>query len=292
MTNFTPPPPEPQTTANPGPQKATGRPPRAGAVTAITVSLAILGGICLVTTGGTSALAASAQAQQSSTLSAVSTVSTTGVTDLRVDTGGGAVVVQFGDVTEARLTGVNSLSGWSLRRDGSILQLKSPRSVFGWWPGVWFNARNTTTLTLPRELDGTLTADLQLSAGSLDARGDFRSVTADVSAGSLTLQGATPTVTATVQAGDATLDVTDVRSAALSMSAGQLAATFTGDQPDDVKLDVSAGSMDVTLPSGTYDVRKDVSAGNVDNGLDTSGSSPHRVTVSVSAGDVTLHRGR
>jgi hypothetical protein len=89
--------------------------------------------------------------------------------------------------------------------------------------------------------------------------------------------------------------------AQLSLAAGDLEATgnfgdldieldarLTGDAPDEVQIDVSAGSLDLILPEGTYDVASNVSAGSVDNRLDTSSGAGPRVVVEVSAGHVVL----
>ena len=76
------------------------------------------------------------------------------------------------------------------------------------------------------------------------------------------------------------------------VSAGGLKAVFTGSAPDDVAIDVSAGSLDLTVPSGAYRVDSDVSAGGLDNRLETSSSASRVITVSVSAGDATLRSGR
>jgi hypothetical protein len=53
-------------------------------------------------------------------------------------------------------------------------------------------------------------------------------------------------------------------------------------------VDVSAGSFDLALPDGDYDVTSDVSAGRLDNRLSTSASASNRVAVQLSAGAVTL----
>ncbi len=98
------------------------------------------------------------------------------------------------------------------------------------------------TLTLPpRELEGEVTGDLSLDAGSLTSEGRFDTLSATVSAGSLTVDGGADSVTTRISAGSATLRLEDVTTANLSMSAGDMNAVITGSQPDLVRLDVSAG---------------------------------------------------
>ena len=117
---------------------------------------------------------------------------------------------------------------------------------------------------LPSSLEG-LDADFGLGAGDLTAEGDFGELELDLGAGRATLSGSADVLTVDVSAGRADLDLADVRSAKLTVSAGSLVGTLTGDQPDAITLDVSAGSADLTVPEGDYDVSSDVSAGDFDN---------------------------
>lgn len=265
-------------------------PPRKSAVTAITVVAVIVGALSLASAGGGAAIAATAQARNANAAQASGiTVDTVGVTRLKLDAGGGSVTIRYGDVAEATLRSADSGStDWTMRRDGGTLDVRSPRAVFGWWVGGWFQDGPTMTLTLPKGLEGRLNADLTLESGSLDAAGDFDAVTATVSAGSMTVSGTIAALDLTVDAGQADISARDTSTVVLTMSAGRVNATIAGTQPDRVALDVSAGSMDVTLPAGAYDLSRDVSAGTVDSGLSQSTVSPHRVSAKVSAGSATL----
>ncbi|GAA4490063.1 DUF4097 family beta strand repeat-containing protein [Microbacterium panaciterrae] len=276
MTNLTPP-----------------RPPQRGAVTAITVVAIVVGALSLAVAGGTAAVAATTQAVTGSgTTASGITADVQGVRSLNLDASAGSVSIRFGDVTQATLRSEGQgNTNWKMQRVGDTLQVRNPQAPFGWWFNTWFQDGPTMTLTLPKDLEGTLNADLTLDAGALDAAGDFDVVTARVSAGQLTVDGAARTFTARVDAGAAHLRLRDVGTADLTMSAGQLDAAFTGSAPDDMKLDVSAGSMDVTVPSGTYALSKDVSAGTLDARIPTDPSAAHRIQVNLSAGGVTLHSG-
>ena len=267
--------------------------PSRGTLTAITIAAAIIGGGALVTVGGGSALAAVGQVASSDDATARSTsVDTTGVTGLKVEVGRGSASIRFDDVSEAtmRVSGTGS-SDWTIRRDGDVLRVDRPNGPFGWWIGGWFGVDPQMTLTLPRELEGELTADLQLDAGSLSAEGRFDTLTTKVNAGSLSLDGGAKTVTTRVNAGSATLHLEDVTTAELSMSAGELNATISGRQPDELNLDVSAGSMDVTVPTGRYALMRDSSAGTIDARIQTDPSSTHRIGARLSAGSITLREG-
>lgn len=269
------------------------RPGRTGAAMAITVTAVIIGSLAIAAAGGGAALAANGQAAANDSSTTGISEDTTGVTSLDLEADAGSVTVRFGDVTQATLRSEGRGStDWRLQRDGDTLVVRSPQRVLGWWPDAWFQDGPETVLTLPEELEGSLDAGLTLDAGALDVQGAFRTLSATVSAGVMTVDGSAREFDAEVDAGSAHLRVSDVTTAELSMSAGQLDATFTGAQPDSLSLDVSAGAMEVTVPSGTYALSRNVSAGNLDARIPTDPSSRHRIQVELSAGGITLRNGR
>jgi hypothetical protein len=155
--------------------------------------------------------------------------------------------------------------------------------------GWIFGGSGRATLTLPQALERTaLDAQLSLAAGDLEATGNFGVLDIEMGAGDASVTGTARELSADVSAGRAVLELEGVRDAELTLSAGQLDARLTGDAPDQVQIDVSAGSLDLILPEGTYDVASNVSAGSVDNRLDTSSGAGPRVVVEVSAGHVVL----
>lgn len=289
--------PDPRTEGATAPPPAHGaaptRPPRKGAVTAITVTAVIIGSLAVAAAGGGAALAATRQATSANDSSATeNSADASGVSTLDLQADAGSVTVRFGDVTQATLHSEGQGStGWRLQRDGGTLVVRSPQRVLGWWPDAWFVDGPQTILTLPEELEGSLDAELTLDAGALDVQGGFRSLSATVSAGVMTVDGSARELHAEVDAGTAHLRVGDVTTAELRMSAGQLDATLTGSQPDSVSLDVSAGAMQVTVPSGSYALSRNVSAGNLDAGIPTDPSSRNRIQVDLSAGGITLRTG-
>ncbi|MBS1672566.1 MAG: hypothetical protein JSS74_01200 [Actinobacteria bacterium] len=297
MTNTTPPEgtTDPQDVDAPRIDTRHGEPPRPGrgALTAITIAAAIIGGGALVVAGGTSAVAALNQVTSGTgAASNGQSVAVTGVTTLRVDVGRGEASIRFADVSRAEMSVSGQGGGdWNMRRDGDVLRVQRPSGPFGWWFGSWFGAEPRMTLTLPRDLEGELTADLTLNAGSLSTEGRFDTLTATVNAGSLEIDGGATSVTTRISAGSATLNLEDTTTADLSMSAGDLTATITGTQPDLVRLDASAGSMDVTVPAGRYDLSRDTSAGALDAQIQTDPSSTHRIRSTLSAGSMTIREG-
>lgn len=268
---------------------STGSGAKAGAV-----AIAVFGGIALLGTGGTAAFAATSELTRSDT---VQTAGVDGIDGLSLEIGASDVTVEFGDVDEATLeiTGGRD-NDWRLERDEDELVVRSPDRGFGWWFGGafgdgWFGGE-TVVLTLPERLnDGRLDADVSLGAGSLDVDGAFDSLDVEVGAGALSVTGSASSVDAEINAGRADLELDGVQEADLTISAGRLEAAFTGSAPSEIVLDVSAGSLLLTLPDEQYDVQQDVSAGSLDNNLETSSSSRNTISVNLSAGSAVLRPG-
>lgn len=271
--------------AGPGAAGGPGQGAPAQSGRAIGIVLAVIGGVAIAVSGTTAALAAVGQLSQtnSSTEQSVD-----GVTGLDLEIGASDVTVVFGDVVRAELEVEGGRSGsWSLQRDGDELVVNSPDRGFGWWFGGWWGDEERVVLTLPQTLQG-IDADIDLSAGSLDITGEFGELDILVGAGALTVEGSADSVEAEINAGRAELDMTAVREADLTVSAGRLTAEFANTAPDAITLDVSAGSLELTLPDEVYDVRQEVSAGTLDNRLQTSTDSRHTISVTLSAGSATL----
>ena len=274
------------------PSSSGGGGARAGAI-----AIAVFGGIALLGAGGTAAFAAVhdvADSASSGTVGDVQSISVDGIDALDVDAQASNVTVRFGNVEDATLEVTGSRdNGWRLDRDGEELVVSNDRNAFGWfddgWFGSWFDDEQTVVLTLPEQLnDGRLDADFSVSAGRLDVEGLFAEVDIDMGAGRLTMEGSASSIETEISAGRADLDLFDVDEADLSVSAGKLEATFANTAPSLITINVSAGSLDLTVPDETYNVSQDVSAGSLDNRLDHSSDSRHRIDATVSAGSVIL----
>lgn len=269
---------------NPGPQPVS---PSAKVIAILTASLG--GVIALGLIGGTvlSTIASASIGTESQSISAA------GVRELDIEVSAGSLRVEYADVTMAQLdvSGGWGGRGWTLSRDDDELIVSSPEWSFG---GLWLFGRDVrATLVLPQELEEqVLDAQLTVAAGDLEASGRYGELDVELGAGAVSVSGDAREVSADISAGRADLDLTGVESAELSLSAGQLDGRFDtrpGEpQPRLVEVNVSAGSLDLALPDGTYDVTSSVSAGSLDNRLDTSASSSNRVAVELSAGQVIL----
>ncbi|MGM7670660.1 DUF4097 family beta strand repeat-containing protein [Microbacterium sp. A93] len=280
---------------NTEPQHTPGGARTHAGVTAITVTTAIVGGIALLGAGGTAAFAAVNDATVSSE---AQSVEVGGIESLEMDVSASSVTVRFADVDEAQLQVEGSRGGWTMRRDGDELIVQSPRGLFdGWFGGGlfgnWFNDDERVVLTLPEALqDSRLDADFTLSAGSLDVDGAFDGLDIELGAGGLILSGSASSVDIDMSAGRADVNLADVEEADFTVAAGQVVAELAGRAPSEVTIDVSAGSLELTLPDVAYDVQQEVSAGSLDNNLQTSSNARNSVVVSLSAGSVDLHPGR
>lgn len=219
------------------------------------------------------------------------------VRELRVSSSAADFDVRFGDVDEATL--VASATGgpvqrWTLERRDDALVVGTERRWFGFGFGIvqlgdrGFGEEQVT-LTLPAELEGAglaLTADV--SAGSFAAAADWGRAELDLSAGQAELGGTADELVVQVSAGEARLDVASPRTVALDVSAGRVVGAVTGEQPQAITAQVSAGAIELGIPDGDYAVTQDVSAGSATIDVDADRQAAATIDVEVSAGSVTL----
>lgn len=267
---------------------------RSSGATAITVLTAIVGGVALLSAGGTAAVAATGDLANASGSDASYTVGVDGIDRLDLDVDARGIRIEFGDVDEAQLEVRNNPGrAWTFERDGDDLVVRSPESRWGWWFGSWFGNEGTAVLTLPESLnDGSLDADLTLDAGSLDMVGDFAALGVDVGAGSVDIEGSATSLDADMSAGRADILLDGVDDVTLGVSAGDFTVELTGTPPTSTVIDVSAGSVDLTVPDVGYAITQDVSAGSLDAKVDQSDPGDRTIDVTVAAGSVTVRPGR
>lgn len=289
-----PAPPNPPHHTGPSPDQGGPAPQRSPGATAIMVVTAVVGGIALVGAGGTAAVAAVSTVSSSDRADSVQTVDAAGVDALDLDADASRVRIEFGDVDEAELAVTDGRGqSWTFERDGDELIVRSPRGPFGWWFGNWFGEDERAVLTLPEELrDSALDADLTLDAGSLDVTGDFGALDIQVNAGALDVEGAATALDVQMNAGRADIVLDGVGQADLGISAGDLTVELTGDAPTETTIDVSAGSLVLTLPDVQYRITQDVSAGSLDATVEQASSSARTIDVSLAAGSATIRPGR
>lgn len=263
---------------------------RAGA-RAITIVTAVIGGVALLASGGAAAAAATGDLTRTDR---VQSIDVTGIDGIELDVSASDVRVRFGDVSEAELSVTNGRGpAWTLERDDDDLIVRSPSSPFGWWFGGWFGADERVVLTLPMELrDKGLDGSFSLSAGSLDLEGQYDELSVDLSAGDLTIDGSAVSLDVEVNAGGADILLDGVTDAEFGVSAGDVAVELTGTAPRETSIDVSAGSLDLTMPDAEYNISQDVSAGTLENGLPHSTQAKRSIDVTLSAGTVTLKAAR
>ncbi|KJL41793.1 hypothetical protein [Microbacterium trichothecenolyticum] len=282
-TTLTPPPVVPDSPAEP-PR------PSSGGSRAVAIVVIVLGGIVLL---GAATSAAVGTIASASVHTSTRTVDAAGIEALDVDAAAGTLRVEFSDIGEAELEVTSSWGAgdWRLERDGDTLQVSSPdRDWFG-WRGWFGDGGADAVLRLPASLEG-LDADISLAAGEFVTDGEFGELDLSLAAGSFDVSGSADSLSADVSAGRGTVELHGVREADLTVSAGSLDATLTGAAPDAIELDVSAGSLRLTVPEGEYDVRSEVSAGQFDNSIGSTPGASRTIDVQVSAGQAVLKSGR
>ncbi|MDR7183686.1 MULTISPECIES: hypothetical protein [Microbacterium] len=263
--------------------------PSSGGSRAVAIVVIVLGGIVLLGAGISAAVGTIASA---AVHTSTRTADAAGVEELDVDAAAGTLRVEFSDVQEAELEVTSSWGAgdWRLERDGDTLQVSSPdRDWFG-WRGWFGDGGADAVLRLPASLEG-LDADISLAAGEFVTDGEFGELDLSLAAGSFDVTGSADSLSADVSAGRGTLELDGVREADLTVSAGSLDATLTGTAPDAIELDVSAGSLRLTVPEGEYDVRSEVSAGQFDNSIGSTPGASRTIDVQVSAGQAVLKSG-
>lgn len=200
------------------------------------------------------------------------------------------LAISFAAVDQATLevtaTGWRSDIDWTFEVDGNRLVVREQNNRW-FWPDFG-SARSEAELVLPQELEGLVSARLDVTAGDIAVDGDLADVTIDVSAGSLTFIGASTSLEAKVSAGDATVVTSDSRTISVRVSAGSFHGTVTGAPPEHTDVTVSAGDADLDLPDVAYAVSGGVSAGDRTIDVRTDPSSDHALHVQVSAGDATI----
>lgn len=265
---------------------------------AVAITTGVVGGVLLLGAIGTAAVAGMLSLNRGSSEAQTIEVDTAGVARLEIESSAARFRMECsGDAaspggTAAVLETSRGGQLWSMEVDGGTLRVESKGS---WWDRFGWGGigqLQTVTLTVPWQLAcderSPLNIDIGVGAGSFDGAGAFDELDIDLGAGEVEVRGSAATVNAEVSAGSADLDLTGVRIAELSVSAGSLEARLAEQAPEHVQIDVSAGELKLWVPDEQYRVTEQASAGSIDNGLRTSSTSRQTIAVDVSAGKVTL----
>ena len=219
-------------------------------------------------------------------------LSSEGITHVKLDAPVGDVTINCSGTSDFTLTQQKVSEKWNLERDGDTVKV-SRNSPF--WPvqinlfGLFSQENEKVTLSIPEAAcQQNLDADLKLSAGNLNADARFGALNMDMSAGDATLSGTASSITARLSAGNLTMNLDGTKQADLHMSAGNIKGSLS-QVPEKLKIDSSAGSLELALPAGNYSVNSNVSAGHFDNQLTTdSQGTKSQVDIRMSAGDAKL----
>ncbi|QIK63364.1 DUF4097 domain-containing protein [Leucobacter viscericola] len=261
----------------------------------IMITTAVVGGFALLTVGSSAALAAlSTGTSDDGSLYTSNATVDNWITGIDIDANAANFTLAYGDVVDATLEAKGPrASKWKLYTEGNDLKVESPSGFFSACLIGCARGGDTVTLTLPKELEEkALDVDASLGAGKLSAAGRFGDFDLDMSAGKVVFTGAARSLDVEMSAGAFSGVVAGVREASFNVSAGSAKTEITGVAPREVDVEVSAGSVDLTLPNEAYRVDTDVSAGSVNNKLRTDPTSKNLISAEVSAGTVTLRQGK
>lgn len=285
-------------TQSPTPENRRAKPGMRG----IAIATAVVGGVVLAGLGASAAFAMVASSQPTDARAVAGgplvPVDVTGVTSLDLSVGIAELELEFGDVPEATLrTNGGQADRWSLTRDGDELVVRAPKASSGFCVfGLCPTARGqhvTATLTLPQELAGRgFDADIQIGVGSLRAAGTFGELDVKVDAGDAFVTGKAEHLGFEIGAGTFSGEIEGAKTVEAEVSLGDLELVLRGDPPTDVTLEVSAGSIDLAVPAGPYDVTHGRTAGSIDNTLRTVPGAPNRISAKVDLGDISLRESR
>lgn len=279
MTTITPP---------PGPGLPPASPPSSSS-RVIAILAIVFGSLVIAGTVGSAVFSTAASA---SVRTGSNTADAAGVERLEADLSAGTLRIAFADVTEAELTvtGADGADRWILSRDGDTLTVQS-RDPF--WGGGWLWGRGAgdAELLLPRDAAG-LDADLTVAAGAIEVDGEFGELILELGAGRAEVRGSADETDIEIAAGRADVELDDVRQAGLAVSAGSLRVTLTGDQPEDISAEVSAGLLTLAVPEGEYDIASEVSGGSFDDRLRSTPGASATISIDVSAGQAVLRSAR
>lgn len=278
----------------------------------VAVAVGVLGGVLLLGTVSTAAVAGVVAANYDSTEKRQRlTESAEGIARIDVEASAAKFRIDcesalaLGD-DSAATTGEGSFalatSGssreWRMVRHGDTLRVEPVKRWFGEFSlfGSGDNRMQEVSLSLPESAcDGSkpLDAEVDLGAGEMLVKGSYGVLDLSVGAGNARIEGTASNLELEVSAGEAVLDMSDVRAADLSVSAGKLWGTFSGTAPKQIDIEVSAGGAELRLPDEIYAVRSDVSAGDFENSLRTDqGPLKHEINVELSAGSLSLQPAR
>lgn len=279
----------------------TTNPPTSGR-RGIAIATAVVGGVVLLGLGASAAFAMAASSQradaQTTQASALAPVDATGITGLDLNVGVADLRLEYGSVTEATLTATGgSAERWRFGRDGDELVVRAPNANSGFcFFGVCPSTRGqqvTATLTLPRAFaTQALDADITIGVGSVRTDGTFGELDVQVDAGDAFISGTATDLDLVIGMGTFEGEITGAATVNAEVSLGDLALVLKGDPPRDVTLKVSAGSIDLAVPAGIYDVTPARASGSLDNELNTAPGAPNRISAKVDLGDITLSETR
>lgn len=248
-------------------------------------SVLLVIGVVILITGGLSLVSLLMRTSETETLRFDEAVSA-----VEIDADAGSVeIVGAG---ESKGAGVTVTRQWGLGDrpvvDGEVVDgtLRLRGDCSNGWLFWWANPCSTSfVVTVPSDV----AVVVETAAGSVDLRDITDGATVRTSAGSIDLVGVGGTLDLRTSAGSIEGDVASAEIDAVT-SAGSIAITDTV-VPERIVARSSAGRVEIVVPDEVYRVETSTSAGSEHVEVDTSGDSSRLISVTSSAGNVSVLRG-
>jgi hypothetical protein len=119
------------------------------------------------------------------------------------------------------------------------------------------------------DISGVAEATVKASSGEVNVDDVAGEVKVDASSGSVDLTGIGGAVVAKADSGSVRVELSE---------------------PQDVRVDVDSGSVEVTVPDGSYRVSTSTDSGNVDSDVDDDSSGEHHLDLHTDSGSISVSR--
>lgn len=173
---------------------------------------------------------------------------------------------------------------WTLERDGETLAVTSPDNVT--------NGQARATLTLPSDLAAKVDADISMNRGELKVDGALRDLDIDADMGEVMLAGAARSLDIDMKMGQFDAELTDVSSAAFDFTAAEATVKLTGTAPSSVEASVRFGEANIVLPAGEYLLERNGDAGDIDSQLSEAADATNEVSARAEFGTIVLRHAK
>lgn len=216
------------------------------------------------------------------------------ITEIRISGGDGGVVVRPGAAGEVRIDRVvryrGAEPGKTYRIEGSVLHVETD---CGERCGVSYDIHAPAGVAVRGDngsgdlvLTGVSAVDVKVGSGTVtvtDATGDVKVVT---SSGDVRVVNVAGNLTADVSSGSVVARGITGATTQVTTSSGDINLSL--DKPGGVRAEASSGDIDLTVPTGTYQIDASADSGTVDVRVPNDPAGRHQLRLHADSGDVTV----